>query len=221
MGIDSFIVERFNAKRLPKFIHKPPYVHRVARRAMEVGYLEAMRARREQPGPIANDFCDLEKLKTGRNNEDPAGNGVFGFTNVSDGAGVLGASSSGAGVVGTGERGVSGTGRFGVVGIGSTLGVWGRSHRFETGHGKDAIELLNFGADAFAIADEKDIHRRAGRLGAEAQEQRPPGSGADPEIGIRCCLPSNIDGIYHLRVKPCVRFERIGTACGNRNRKRL
>ena len=105
MGIDSFIVERFNAKRLPKFIHKPPYVHRVARRAMEVGYLEAMRARREQPGPIANDFCDLEKLKTGRNNEDPAGNGVFGFTNVSDGAGVLGASSSGAGVVGTGERG--------------------------------------------------------------------------------------------------------------------
>jgi hypothetical protein len=62
LGIDSFIVERFNAKRLPKFIHKPPYVHRVARRAMEVGYLEAMRARRGQPGPIANDFCDLEKL---------------------------------------------------------------------------------------------------------------------------------------------------------------
>jgi hypothetical protein len=62
LGIDGFIVERFNAKRLPKFIHKPPYVQCVARRAMEVGYLEALRARRERPSPIVRDFGDLEML---------------------------------------------------------------------------------------------------------------------------------------------------------------
>jgi hypothetical protein len=62
LGIDDFIVERFHAKRLPRFIHKLPYVQRVARRAMEVGYLNAMRARREQPGPIAKDFDNLERL---------------------------------------------------------------------------------------------------------------------------------------------------------------
>jgi hypothetical protein len=62
LGIDGFIVERFNAKRLQKFIHKLPYVQRVARRAMEVGYWEAMRARRERPGPIARDFGNLETL---------------------------------------------------------------------------------------------------------------------------------------------------------------
>jgi hypothetical protein len=62
LGIDGFIVERFNAKRLPKFIHKLAYVQRAARRAMEVGYWEAMRARRERPGPIAKDFDTLETL---------------------------------------------------------------------------------------------------------------------------------------------------------------
>jgi hypothetical protein len=67
LGIDGFIVERFNAKRLPKFIHTLPYVQRVARRAMEVGYLHAMRARREQPGPIAKDFDNLDRLAECRN----------------------------------------------------------------------------------------------------------------------------------------------------------
>jgi hypothetical protein len=62
LGIDDFIVERFHAKRLPKFIHKLPYVQCVARRAMEVGYLNAMRATREQPGPIAKDFGNLATL---------------------------------------------------------------------------------------------------------------------------------------------------------------
>ena len=48
----------------------------------------------------------------------PAGNGVLGFSNVSDGAGVLGAH-------GHGGHGLVGTGGFGVTGTGSLIGVWG------------------------------------------------------------------------------------------------
>jgi hypothetical protein len=62
LKIDGDLVERFNARRGPKLIRPLPDAKRIARRAMEVGYLEAMRARREQPGPIAKDFDNLETL---------------------------------------------------------------------------------------------------------------------------------------------------------------
>ena len=55
-----------------------------------------------------------------RGNGDPAGNGVFGYSLVPDGAGVLGANGAG----GT-APGVIGTGGEGVVGIGSVIGVHG------------------------------------------------------------------------------------------------
>lgn len=73
-----------------------------------------------------NGVYGLNVSKTKRNNNDPAGNGVFGFTNVPDGAGILGAhAGGGTGVVGTGQHGVDGTGDMGVVGTGSYIGVWG------------------------------------------------------------------------------------------------
>jgi hypothetical protein len=62
LEIDKFLLERANPARPPKIIRSLRDAEYIARRAMEVGYLEAMRARREQPGPIANDFGDLEKL---------------------------------------------------------------------------------------------------------------------------------------------------------------
>ena len=57
---------------------------------------------------------------TKRNNADPAGNGVFGYSRVPDGCGVLGAH-------GAGGHGVIGTGGFGMIGIGSIIGVWGQA----------------------------------------------------------------------------------------------
>ena len=57
---------------------------------------------------------------TARNNGDPAGNGVFGFSQVPDGAGALGAH-------GAGGHGVIGTGGFGITGIGTVMGVWGQA----------------------------------------------------------------------------------------------
>jgi hypothetical protein len=48
----------------------------------------------------------------------PVGNGVLGFSNVQDGAGVLGAH-------GGGGHGLHGTGGFGVTGVGTEIGVWG------------------------------------------------------------------------------------------------
>jgi hypothetical protein len=62
LGIDKAFLERANSKRPPKFIRPMRCAKYVARRAMEVGYWEAMRARREQPGPIAKDFDNLETL---------------------------------------------------------------------------------------------------------------------------------------------------------------
>ncbi len=62
-----------------------------------------------------------------RGNDDPAGNGVLGYTRVPDAAGVLGVSGAG----GTGVQGAStghavmGKGGFGVTGMGSLIGVWG------------------------------------------------------------------------------------------------
>jgi hypothetical protein len=53
-----------------------------------------------------------------RGNPDPTGNGVLGFSNVSDGSGVLGAH-------GGGGHGLTGTGGFGVTGMGTVMGVWG------------------------------------------------------------------------------------------------
>lgn len=51
-------------------------------------------------------------------NNDTAGNGVLGFTNVPEGSGVLG-------VHGRGGHGLTGTGGFGVTGKGTIAGVWG------------------------------------------------------------------------------------------------
>ena len=56
---------------------------------------------------------------SGRANSNAVGNGVFGFTQVPDGAGVLGAH-------GAGGHGVIGTGGFGVIGAGTVIGVWGQ-----------------------------------------------------------------------------------------------
>jgi len=57
---------------------------------------------------------------TSRNNGDPAGNGVFGYSQVPDGCGVLGAH-------GAGGHGVIGTGGFGMIGIGTVIGLWGQA----------------------------------------------------------------------------------------------
>jgi hypothetical protein len=62
LGIDKFLSKRSNSTRPPNIIRPLHYAKCVARRAMEVGYWEAMRARREQPGPIAKDFDNLERL---------------------------------------------------------------------------------------------------------------------------------------------------------------
>lgn len=56
-----------------------------------------------------------------RGNQDPAGNGVFGYTRVPDGSGILGA-HGGEG------HGVMGTGGFGLTGIGTVMGLWGIAH---------------------------------------------------------------------------------------------
>lgn len=75
---------------------------------------------------LRNGMYGLNISTTARNNSDPAGNGVFGYSNVPDGAGVLGGhGGSGFGVVGTGYHGVTGSGTFGVVGSGTAIGVWG------------------------------------------------------------------------------------------------
>ena len=55
-----------------------------------------------------------------RGNDNPAGNGVFGFTQVPDGAGVMGAHGSGG-------HGVIGSGGMGVIGTGTVIGVWGQA----------------------------------------------------------------------------------------------
>jgi hypothetical protein len=89
-----------------------------------------------------NGIYGRNDARTARGNGAPAGNGVLGFSQVPDGAGVMGAhSSTGAGVAGIGNVGVSGVGRdpnrgtgvtgtggFGVTGIGNTIGVWGIAH---------------------------------------------------------------------------------------------
>jgi hypothetical protein len=76
---------------------------------------------------------------TPRGTSGPAGNGVLGFSQVPDGAGVLGAhSGAGSGIAGIGAVGVSGASRddsmghgvygsggFGVTGTGSNIGIWG------------------------------------------------------------------------------------------------
>ena len=73
-----------------------------------------------------NGVYGLNLSQTSRNNSDAGGNGIFGFTSVPNGAGVLGANNAGGtGVVGTGEHGVAGTGVMGVVGVGTAIGVWG------------------------------------------------------------------------------------------------
>jgi hypothetical protein len=72
------------------------------------------------------------------NSTDAVGNGVFGFSDVPDGAGVLGANGNGGtGVSGTGETGVLGTGAIhgvrgvapiGIQGVGNgAIAVWGIS----------------------------------------------------------------------------------------------
>ncbi len=55
-----------------------------------------------------------------RGTDAPAGNGVFGYSVVPDGGGVLGAHGSGG-------HGVMGTGGVGVVGRGSVIAVWGQA----------------------------------------------------------------------------------------------
>ena len=60
----------------------------------------------------------MNQAQDARGNEDPAGNGVLGYSNVSDGCGVMGAH-------GAGGHGLFGQGGFGVTGSGSVMGVWG------------------------------------------------------------------------------------------------
>jgi len=65
-----------------------------------------------------NGVYGLNESTGARGNSDPTGNGVLGYSAVSDGAGVLGAhGNSGHGLVGTGG--------FGVTGTGTIIGVWG------------------------------------------------------------------------------------------------
>jgi hypothetical protein len=76
---------------------------------------------------IRNGIYGRNDSTTKRGNNDPAGNGVFGYTRVPDGAGVMGVSGGGGiGVSGasTGHA-VMGKGGFGVTGMGSIIGVWG------------------------------------------------------------------------------------------------
>lgn len=76
---------------------------------------------------IRNGIYGRNDSTTPRGNNDPAGNGVLGYTRVPDGAGVLGVSGAGGiGVQGasTGHA-VMGKGGFGVTGMGSIIGVWG------------------------------------------------------------------------------------------------
>jgi hypothetical protein len=77
---------------------------------------------------IRNGIYGLNLSTTARPNSDPAGNGVLGFTQVPNGAGILGAhGANGSGVVGTGRTGVIGTGGFGVIGQGNIIAVWGQA----------------------------------------------------------------------------------------------
>ena len=65
-----------------------------------------------------NGVYGLNEATAARGNSEPAGNGVLGFSNVSDGCGVLGAH-------GRGGHGLLGQGGFGVTGVGTVMGVWG------------------------------------------------------------------------------------------------
>jgi len=68
--------------------------------------------------PQRNGIFGLNQSTGARGNNDPAGNGVLGYSRVSDGAGVLGAHGSGG-------HGLVGTGGFGVTGTGTVMGLWG------------------------------------------------------------------------------------------------
>jgi hypothetical protein len=68
--------------------------------------------------PQRNGIYGLNEATSARGNSQPAGNGVLGFSNVSDGCGVMGAH-------GRGGHGLFGQGGFGVTGVGSVMGVWG------------------------------------------------------------------------------------------------
>jgi hypothetical protein len=65
-----------------------------------------------------NGIYGLNESTGSHQSKSPAGNGVLGFSNVSDGAGVLGAH-------GRGGHGLYGTGGFAVTGVGSVMGIWG------------------------------------------------------------------------------------------------
>ena len=65
-----------------------------------------------------NGIYGLNQASGAHGSSAPAGNGVLGFSNVSDGAGMLGAH-------GAGGHGVVGSGGFGVTGTGTVMGVWG------------------------------------------------------------------------------------------------
>jgi len=69
--------------------------------------------------PDRNGIYGRNEATTKSNSDDPVGNGVLGFSNVPYGCGVRGMSGNSAG------HGVLGTGGFGVVGMGSTIGIWG------------------------------------------------------------------------------------------------
>jgi hypothetical protein len=76
---------------------------------------------------IRNGIYGRNDATTMRGTNEPAGNGVLGYSRVPDGAGVMGVSGAGGiGVSGASTaHGVMGNGRFGVTGIGSIIGVWG------------------------------------------------------------------------------------------------
>jgi hypothetical protein len=77
---------------------------------------------------IRNGIYGRNDSTTKRDNNDPAGNGVFGYTRVPDGAGVMGVSGAGGiGVSGasTGYGVLGKGGIIGVTGMGSHIGVWG------------------------------------------------------------------------------------------------
>ena len=76
---------------------------------------------------IRNGIYGRNDSSAERNNANPAGNGVFGYSRVPDGAGVMGVSGAGGiGVSGASTgHGVMGKGGSGVTGRGSIIGVWG------------------------------------------------------------------------------------------------
>jgi hypothetical protein len=76
---------------------------------------------------IRNGIYGRNDSTTTRGNDDPAGNGVLGYSRVPNAAGVMGVSGAGGfGVQGasTGHA-VIGNGGFGVTGMGSMIGIWG------------------------------------------------------------------------------------------------